>query len=81
NKPMGNIRILVNWEGGQDIFFTGYFPEISVGYADFLMEPNVVYSVQIGEIGETVNQIISPECENNSGEKYWGNVSLLFGEP
>lgn len=81
NKPMGNIRILVNWEGGQDIFFTGYFPEISVGYADFLIEPNVVYSVQIGEIGETVNQIISPECENNSGEKYWGNVSLLFGEP
>jgi hypothetical protein len=81
NKPMGNIRILVNWEGGQDIFFTGYFPEISVGYADFLMEPNVVYSVQIGEIGETVTQIISPECENDSGEKYWGNVSLLFGEP
>ena len=81
NKPMGNIRILVNWEGGQDIFFTGYFPEISVGYADFLMEPNVVYSVQIGEIGEIVNQIISPECENDSGEKYWGNVSLLFGEP
>ncbi len=81
NKPIANIRILINWEGGQDIFFTGYFPEISVGYADFLMEPNISYSVQVGEIGEIVNQIITPECENDSGEKYWGNISLLFGEP
>jgi len=81
NEPMANVRVLVNWIGGQDIFYTGFFPEISVGYADFLMGPNVIYSVQIGEIGEIVNQITAPECKDNSGNDYWGIISLLFSEP
>lgn len=81
NNPMENVRVFIRWEGGQDIFYTGYFPEISVGYADFLMDPNISYSVQIGEIGETVSQISAPECKDDSDNIYKGSLSLLFGEP
>ena len=78
---MANIRILVNWEGGQDIFYTGYFPEISAGYADIEIDPSVTYSIRIGEIGEIVNQITAPECKDDSGNTYSGTISLTFSEP
>jgi len=81
NNPMANIRVLVNWEGGQDIFYTGYFPEISAGYADFEMDPSITYSIRIGEIGEVVEQIVAPECKDDSGNNYWGSISLSFSEP
>jgi len=81
NNPMANIRILVNWEGGQDIFYTGYFPEISAGYADIEIDPSVTYSIRIGEIGEIVNQITAPECKDDSGNTYSGTISLTFSEP
>ncbi|MHB8134547.1 MAG: hypothetical protein ACYDH1_10035 [Anaerolineaceae bacterium] len=81
NNPMANIRVLVSWDGGQDIFYTGYFPEISSGYADFEIEPSIAYSIRIGEIGEVVDQIIAPECKDDSGNTYWGTVYLDFSEP
>lgn len=80
-KPISNARVFVTWEGGQDVFYTGYFPEISMGYADFSMTPEISYSVRIGEIGEVVENILAPECSDDNGNQYWGSISLLFAEP
>ncbi len=80
-KPISNVRIFVSWDGGQDIFYTGFFPEISIGYADFSMNPQASYSVRVGEIGEVVQNISAPECQDENGKNYWGSISLLFAEP
>jgi hypothetical protein len=81
NNAMPNVRIMVSWEGGQDIFYTGYYPEISAGYADYEMDPALSYSIQIGEIGEVLEQLSAPECKDDFGNAYWGSISLLFSEP
>lgn len=80
-KPISNARVFVTWDGGQDVFYTGYFPEISSGYADFSMTPAINYSVRIGEIGEVIENISAPECSDDNGNQYWGSISLLFAEP
>lgn len=80
-KPISNARVFVTWDGGQDVFYTGYFPEISSGYADFSMAPAINYSVRIGEIGEVIENISAPECSDDNGNQYWGSISLLFAEP
>ncbi|OJX38012.1 MAG: hypothetical protein BGO78_08210 [Chloroflexi bacterium 44-23] len=80
-KPISNVRIFVNWDGGQDIFYTGFFPEISIGYADFSMNPQETYSLRVGEIGEVIQNISAPECQDGAGKNYWGSISLLFAEP
>jgi hypothetical protein len=43
--PGAEIRI--SWPGGQDSFFTGFKPEIDPGYADFQVEPNELYRIEL----------------------------------
>jgi hypothetical protein len=80
-KPIPNIRVVVTWDNGQDTFYTGYYPEISVGYADFNMAPTITYSVRVGEIGELVSNIQASECTDDNGDTYMGSVYLRFDEP
>lgn len=61
-EPVPGVRISVTWNGGQDVFYTGFAPEISLGYADFVMSPKVIYSVHVGEGGETLSGISIPDC-------------------
>jgi hypothetical protein len=44
------VQILVNWPGGEDRFFTGFKPEADLGYADFEMEPDEVYQVELVDV-------------------------------
>lgn len=61
-EPVPGVRIQVTWNGGQESFYTGFAPEISPGYADFVMNPKVVYSIRVGEGGETLTGISIPDC-------------------
>lgn len=80
-QPMPNARITVTWSDGQDTFFTGFYPEISQGYADFSMTPGSLYSVNVGEIGEMVTDLTSPECTDDSDAKFPGSIYLRFDVP
>ena len=80
-QPMPNARITVTWSDGQDTFFTGFYPEISLGYADFRMTPGSIYSVKVGDIGEMVTDLTSPECSDDSDTKFWGSIYLRFDAP
>ena len=40
-------EIRVSWPGGQDSFYTGFKPEIDPGYADFQLEPNELYRIEL----------------------------------
>jgi gas vesicle protein len=80
-EPIPNSRITVTWAAGQDTFFTGYFPEISLGYADFAMDPETIYNVKVGNIGELVTDLTAPECNDPSNTTYWGSIYLRFDAP
>lgn len=79
--PLPGIPILVSWEGGEDRFFTGLHPQVSPGYADFEMQPDVEYSVQAGSRGQIETGITSIYCTGEEGETYAGALWLTFVQP
>lgn len=79
--PVPGVRVLVSWEGGQDVFYTGLFPEYGPGYADFEMTPNTAYSVQVGEGGEVAANLVAPACQDSNDVPYWGRWRLTFQQP
>jgi hypothetical protein len=44
------IEINVSWPGSQDTFFTGFKPEIDPGYADFQLQPDELYQVELKNV-------------------------------
>ncbi|MEN6482928.1 MAG: hypothetical protein ABFD29_12255 [Anaerolineaceae bacterium] len=80
-EPLPGYQIMVTWDTGEDSFYTGLYPEINLGYADFEMQPNIVYSARVGETGERVSNLSSPECKTTDGESYWGGILLRFSQP
>ncbi|MBE0685107.1 MAG: hypothetical protein IH585_03825 [Anaerolineaceae bacterium] len=80
-EPIPNARITVTWATGQDTFFTGFYPEISLGYADFSMTPTTIYSVKVGNIGEMVTNLTASECKDDSENIFGGSIYLRFDAP
>jgi hypothetical protein len=80
-QPMPGIELTVSWAEGEDAFFTGLQPELGLGYGDFLMTPNVVYSVRPADGGQEVNDLIATECVADDGSRYWGSWMLTFIQP
>ena len=80
-QPAADIRVDVTWNGGQDSFYTGLFPNADVGYADFSMSPDVTYSLQVGDGGELVAKLAAPECKNSDDTPYLGGWFLTFNQP
>jgi hypothetical protein len=57
-RGVAGVKVMVIWPGGQDTFYTGFKPEIDPGYADFVMEPDRVYRLALGdEPAEAVDNI------------------------
>ncbi len=61
-EPLSGVQIVVITKNGEDIFYTGLYPEISPGYADFLMTAGETYSLKVAEVSETVQEITIPAC-------------------
>lgn len=78
-QPAAGVQIIVAWDGGLDTFYTGLKPTISPGYADFVMEPGVEYSLRIGGSSETINGLLAPQCSTDSGS-YLGGLRLEFSQ-
>jgi hypothetical protein len=81
-QPLAGVRLDVTWNGGEDFFFTGLYPKITNGYADFNMSPGVTYSLRAGEGGQTVSGLMAPaDCKNSDGTTYTGGWMLTFTQP
>jgi len=80
-QPVASVELVMTWDGGEDHFFTGLKPELGQGYADFLMTPEVVYSLQIADGGQAVNDLTAAECLLDDGSRYWGSWMLTFIQP
>ena len=77
-NELPGVEIIVNWEGGEDRFFTGLKPELGLGYADFAMQAEVVYSLRIASGGEPVFNLSAPPCTAANGEAFPGVWILEF---
>jgi len=75
------VQITITWDDGQESIFTGLKPEIDLGYADFVMTPEIVYTLQVSGGGQIIPDIFAPECEDEGSGRYWGSWRLIFKHP
>jgi hypothetical protein len=78
---MAGVEIHISWNGGEEQFFTGFKPEIANGYADYIMQPGVTYTVRVGESGNPVPNLTAPTCPDTNGQTYTGGLKLVFQQP
>ena len=80
-RQMPGMEIDVTWDGGENQFFTGLKPEIGNGYADFVMTPDVSYTVQLAAGSDIATGLTAPTCQIPSGESFHGGMKLTFQQP
>ncbi len=78
---MPGVEIDISWSGGEEAFFTGLKPEIADGYADYVMQAGIVYSVRIEHVGSPVSGRSAPSCPDSNGQTYLGGLKLVFQQP
>lgn len=62
NAGIPAVKVLISWDGGSDVFFTGLKPELGPGYGDFDMEASKTYTVTLVGLAEPVVGISSAPC-------------------
>lgn len=80
-RQIAGIEIVVTWNQGEDRFFTGFKPELGDGYADFIMEADTTYNIQIVTGGSFVPNITAPTCTDPNNNSYLGGLLLTFQQP
>jgi hypothetical protein len=80
-NPLPGIPIQVSWDGGEDTFYTGLYPERGLGYADFNMLSGKAYSIRVGERGQLVNGVKAVLCTAGDGSSFDGGWQLTFVAP
>lgn len=75
------VEVIVTWEGGENHFYTGLKPEMGLGYADYLMAPDTVYTLRLAQGGQPIPNLIRTECENADGASQVGAWLLVFVQP
>jgi hypothetical protein len=80
-QPVPGVEILVNWPGNQDHFFTGLKPEHGPGYGDYVMTPDVTYTIHVADGGQQVPGLKASTCTATGGSQFLGSWSLVFVQP
>ena len=75
------VEIVISWDGGEEHFFTGIKADIDIGYADFVMVPEVFYVLQVANGGQLITELTAPSCSSEDGEVFWGSLRLVFSYP
>jgi hypothetical protein len=60
---------------------TGLKPELGNGYADFSMDPNLTYTVQLGAGSDIASGLSASSCQAPEGETFPGGIKLTFQQP
>lgn len=70
-KGVSGVQLLITWIGGEDTFFTGFKPEIDLGYADYQMLPEQIYQVEIvgltSKVAKDINKGSQTLCSSQGG--------------
>lgn len=78
DQQVPGVEVIVNWDGGEEHFFTGLKPELGLGYADFSMTTGVNYVLRLADGGQPVPDLTPAECEGDGGARYYGSWLLVF---
>ncbi|MBZ0275650.1 MAG: hypothetical protein K8I60_05880, partial [Anaerolineae bacterium] len=62
------IEVRVRWNDGEDRFFTGLKPERGPAYADFQMEADKGYTVELPGRSDPSQQLIARPCTAENGQ-------------
>lgn len=82
DKPVAAVRVEVSiTNGGVESFFTGLYPEISHGYADYTMVEGMTYNLRVGDTGQLVQNLSIPQCKSKDGDAFPGSIQLIFKQP
>jgi hypothetical protein len=81
HHQMPGMEIIITWNGGEEHLFTGFKPEIGNGYADYIMQAGVIYTVRIAQSGIPVPNLSAPACPDSNGQTYTGGLKLTFQQP
>ena len=82
DEGVSAVRVEVSiTDGGVESFFTGFYPEISPGYADYAMVEGMTYNLRVGSTGQLVQNLSVPQCKNKDGEAFLGSIQLVFKQP
>ncbi len=77
-KQMPGAEIVVTWSSREEHIFTGLKPELGHGYADFLMDPETVYSLRMALGGDQISNLSPPSCTAADGSLYNGGLRVTF---
>jgi hypothetical protein len=80
-RQLAGAKIVITWDGGEEEFFTGLKPELGNGYADFIMDPNTTYTVQLGAGSDIASGLTTSACQPSDGETFFGGIKLTFQKP
>lgn len=81
-KPLAGVKIQISQlNGGSETFYTGLYPEISAGYANFVMTAGMEYALRVGEAGQLISGLAIPSCDAGSSGTAPGSLYLLFQQP
>src|SRR5574341_69530 len=77
-QGLPGVAILIEWAGGSERIYTGLKSGIDPGYADFRMEPGLLYSVSVDGLSEPVVGVEAAECQTEDGQDSIQTVQLVF---
>lgn len=80
-RQLPGVEIDITWEAGAEQFFTGLKPELGNGYADFIMTPDVSYTVQLASGSDIAAGLLAPTCQTEGGELFYGGFKLTYQRP
>lgn len=80
-QPVPGVEAIITWNGGEDHFFTGLKPEISMGYADYSLTHGITYTLRLAEGGQTIPNLVATQCQKAYGTPIWGVWQLQFIQP
>ena len=80
-RQMPGMELDITWEDNAEQFFTGLKPELGNGYADFIMMPDVPYTVQLAAGSDIATGLTAPICQTSPGGTFYGGIKLTFQQP
>jgi hypothetical protein len=80
-RQIPGAEIILTWSSGEEHIFTGLKPELGNGYADYLMTPEVTYSVRMADGGTPASGISAATCTAADDSTYLGGIQITFQQP
>jgi hypothetical protein len=80
-RQLAGVEVVITWDGGMEQFFTGLKPELGNGYTDYLMTPDITYTVQLARGSDVALGVAAPTCQSPDGATFLGGIKLTFQQP